>query len=83
MRNHVRYPQLIPMVQAVLDTLREGIEAEETAAAELAEQASLMRELRSTMAAALLDTSRNHAIRALVLRGRRAALLAEYGLEAD
>jgi len=35
------------------------------------------------MATALLKTSRNHAIGALALLGRRAALLAEYGLEPD
>ena len=83
MRNDVQYPQLIPMVQAVLDTLQEGIASEETAAAELAELADVMRDSQSPTAAAVLGTGRKHAVRALELRGKRAALLAEYGLEPD
>ena len=81
MRDEVRYPQVIPMVQAVLDTLRAGIAAEEAAASELAALADTMRDAQPETAAAILTTSRNHAIKALALRGRRAALLAEYGLE--
>ena len=83
MREEVRYPQVIPMVQAVLDTLAEGIASEESAATELARLADGMRDSQDLMAAALLRTSRGHAIKALALRGRRAALLAEYGLEPE
>ncbi|MGU3358826.1 hypothetical protein ACLBWX_00670 [Methylobacterium sp. M6A4_1b] len=83
MRDDVRYPQVIPMVQAVLDTLRAGIAAEEAAASELAALADRMRGSQQGAAAAILTTSRNHAVKALALRGRRAALLAEYGLDAD
>ncbi|KQP30601.1 hypothetical protein ASF49_13945 [Methylobacterium sp. Leaf104] len=71
------------MVQAVLDTLRAGIATEEAAASELAALADTMRGSQHGTAAAILTTSRNHAIKALALRGRRAALLAEYGLDAD
>ncbi len=70
------------MVQAVLDTLKAGIAAEEAAASELAALADTMRGAQPETATAFLTTSRNHAIKALALRGRRAALLAEYGLDA-
>ncbi|GJD72347.1 hypothetical protein [Methylobacterium goesingense] len=83
MRNSAGYSQLIPMVQAVLDTLQRSIALEEAAATDLAERAHLTPGSRSGMADALLATGRKHAIRALELRGKRAALLAEYGLEPD
>lgn len=83
MRNSARSPQIIPMVQAVLDTLREGIESEEAAATELAGLADLLPDPQGATAAVLLTTRRGHAIKALELRGKRAALLAEYGLDSD
>lgn len=82
MRNDVRYPRLIPMVQAVLDTLQANIEAEEEAAAGFADLADPVHGSQSMVAAAIRTTGRNHAVKVLELRGRRAALLAEYGLEA-
>ncbi|MCJ2046421.1 hypothetical protein MKK58_18055 [Methylobacterium sp. J-078] len=83
MRNGARDFQLIPMVQAVLDTLRESIASEEAAATELAELAHVTHDARSGMIDAIRSTGRRHAVRALELRGKRAALLAEYGLEPD
>lgn len=83
MRDEVRYPQVIPMVQAVLDTLQAGIAAEEAAASELAALADAMRDAQPATATAILTTSRHHAIKALALRGRRAALRAEYGLDSE
>ena len=83
MRNGAGYSQLIPIVQGVLDTLQKSIALEEAAATELAERAHVMPEFRGEITDALLATGRRHAIRALELRGKRAALLAEYGLEPD
>ena len=80
MTTDVRYARLIPMVQAVLLTLDEGIVAEEVAAAEVACLARAMPDGQSVTASSLLDASRQHAVRALEMRGKRAALLTEYGL---
>lgn len=80
MTTDVRYPGLIPMVQAVLLTLDEGIVAEETFAADLARRGRAMPDDHGMTAASLLNASRRITVRALEMRGKRAALLAQYGL---
>ena len=80
MTSDVRYARLIPMVQAVLVTLDEGIVADEARASELAGLAHAIADAESVMAVSLLRASRQITVRVLEMRGRRAALLAQYGL---
>ncbi|MCJ2129349.1 hypothetical protein [Methylobacterium sp. E-045] len=80
MRTNVGYAQLIPMVQGVLDTLDSGIEAEQDAAAGLGNLARAMGNGQSEGEKALLQASRQHAIKAMQMRAKRAALLTQYGL---
>lgn len=83
MQTDDRYGRLIPMVRAVLDTMDGAIAADERLAAELGRTARTLARgcARGREGEAnLLHESRQHAIRALEARGRRAALLAQYGL---
>ncbi len=77
----VRYAHLIPMVQAVLVTLDQGITEEEACAAKLAGLAHTMADNQSLTASSLLRASRQLTVKVLEMRGKRAALLAQYGLE--
>lgn len=79
MTTDVRYARLIPMVQAVLVTLDEGIVADEARAAELASLAHALADAESVRASSLLRASRQISVRVLEIQGRRAALLALYG----
>lgn len=68
------------MVQGVLNTLDSGIAAEENAAAGLGRLARAMGDGQSEGEESLLQASRHHAIKAMQMRAKKAALLTQYGL---
>ncbi|MHC2020228.1 hypothetical protein [Methylobacterium sp. CM6247] len=80
MGKNARYAQLIPMVRGVLEALDSGIEADEIASADLAGIAYALPGGQSEVATLLLHASRQLQVKALQMHGKRAALLAEYGL---
>ncbi|WP_336487062.1 hypothetical protein [Methylobacterium nigriterrae] len=82
MRGDDRYARLIPTVRAVLDTMAHAIRAEECSASDMARLAHDVIGQSKEAAEAFAEASRQHAVKALAARGRRAALLAQYGLAA-
>ena len=82
MRADDRYASLIPMVRAVLETMEQAIAADERSAADMARLAHDVAGQPGGVGETFAQASRHHAVRALAARGRRAALLAQYGLAA-
>ncbi|GJE42298.1 hypothetical protein [Methylobacterium soli] len=80
MRTDDRYARLIPMVRAVLETVEQSIAADERSAADMARLAHDVADQPGGAAETFAQVSRHHAVRALAGRGRRAALLVQYGL---